>query len=156
MDVRDPSIRVMRHGRLGTINRAETCHSHIGHMLAVRWTCKIRVCIRVMRHGRLGTINWAVRLATITLDTCHVQTIITSIIIRRCLPWPPSVLACQCPGLSTSGPPGSGQSAAISTPVDACHPQCHGLPPHRPPSSSLIPPSHYHSEGEKETGREGE
>ncbi len=34
-------------------------------MLAVGWTCEIRVCIRVtgMRHGRLGTIDWADRLA---------------------------------------------------------------------------------------------
>ena len=45
-------------------------------MLAVGWTCEIRVCIRVMRHSRLGTINWADRLAILTLDAaCHVQTI---------------------------------------------------------------------------------
>jgi hypothetical protein len=43
-------------------------------MLAVGWTCEIRVCIRVMRHGRLGAINWADRLAFLTLDACHVQT----------------------------------------------------------------------------------
>ncbi len=43
-------------------------------MLAVGWTCEIRVSIRVMRHGRLGTINWADRLAILTLDACHVQT----------------------------------------------------------------------------------
>jgi hypothetical protein len=37
---------------------------------------EIRVCIRVMHHGRLGTINWAdsLRLAILTLDACHVQT----------------------------------------------------------------------------------
>ncbi len=36
-------------------------------MLAVGWTCEIRVCIRVMRHGRLGTvtIDGADRLAAI-------------------------------------------------------------------------------------------
>jgi hypothetical protein len=43
-------------------------------MLAVRWTCEIRVCIRVMRHGRMGSIDWADRLAIFTLDACHVQT----------------------------------------------------------------------------------
>ncbi len=43
-------------------------------MLAVGWTCEIRVCIRVMRHGRLGTIDGADRLAILTLDACHVQT----------------------------------------------------------------------------------
>ncbi len=43
-------------------------------MLAVGWTCEIRVCIRVMRHGRMGTIKWADRLAILTLDACHVQT----------------------------------------------------------------------------------
>ncbi len=42
-------------------------------MLAVSWTCEIRVCIRVMRHGLLGTINWADRRAILTLDACHVQ-----------------------------------------------------------------------------------
>ena len=42
-------------------------------MLAVWWTCEIRVRLRVMRHGRLGTINWADRLAILTLDACHVQ-----------------------------------------------------------------------------------
>jgi hypothetical protein len=44
-------------------------------MLAVGWTCEIRVCIRVMRHGRLGTIDGADRLAILTLDACHVQTV---------------------------------------------------------------------------------
>jgi hypothetical protein len=54
-------------------------------MLAVRWTCEIRVCIRVMRHGRLGPINWADRLAILctrvtfkqtchSLYACHFQT----------------------------------------------------------------------------------
>ncbi len=47
-------------------------------MFAVGWTCGIRVCIRVMRHGRLGTINWADRLAILTLDACHVQTVKTA------------------------------------------------------------------------------
>jgi hypothetical protein len=46
-------------------------------MLAVGWTCEIRVCIRVMRHGRLGTTNRADRLAILTLDACHVQTAAT-------------------------------------------------------------------------------
>ena len=44
-------------------------------MDACRWTCEIRVCIRVMRHGRLGTINGADRLAILSLDACHVQTV---------------------------------------------------------------------------------
>jgi hypothetical protein len=44
-------------------------------MLAVGWKCEIRVCIRVMRHGRLGTTNWAERLAILTLDACHVQSV---------------------------------------------------------------------------------
>jgi hypothetical protein len=43
-------------------------------MLAVGWTCEIRVCVRVMRHGRLCTIKWADRLAILTFDACHVQT----------------------------------------------------------------------------------
>ncbi len=46
-------------------------------MLAVGWTCEIRVCIRVMRNGRLGTVNGADRLAILTLDACHVQTACT-------------------------------------------------------------------------------
>ncbi len=41
-------------------------------MLAVGWTCEIRVCIRVMRYGRLGTIDGADRLAILTLDACHI------------------------------------------------------------------------------------
>ncbi len=45
-------------------------------MLAVGWTCEIRVCIRVtgtgMRHGRLGTINWADRLAFSHSSWTHV------------------------------------------------------------------------------------
>ena len=47
-------------------------------MLAVGWTCEIRVCIRVMRLGRLGTIDGADRLAILTLDACHVQTTVAS------------------------------------------------------------------------------
>ncbi len=53
-------------------------------MLAVGWTCEIRVCIRVMRLGRLGTIDGADKLAILPLDACHVQT-------QR----PFSVLACS-------------------------------------------------------------
>jgi hypothetical protein len=54
-----------------------------GWMLAVGWTCEIRVCIRVMRHGRLGTIDGADRLAILTLDACHVQTRVTAVMNPR-------------------------------------------------------------------------
>jgi hypothetical protein len=36
------------------------------------------LCILFMRHGRLGTINWTDRLAILTLDACHVQTLALS------------------------------------------------------------------------------
>ncbi len=54
-------------------------------MLAVGWTCEIRVCIRVMRRGRLGTIDGADRLAILPLDACHVQTAGTEILYLRAL-----------------------------------------------------------------------
>jgi hypothetical protein len=79
------SLRVtgtrVRHDMAGVAPARSTPQSHSRSivlrrwMLAVGWTCEIRVCIRVMRHGRLGTIDGADRLATLTLDACHLQTL---------------------------------------------------------------------------------
>ncbi len=79
-------------------------------MLAVGWTCEIRVSIRVMGHGRLGNINWADRLAILTLDACHVQT-------SRAVPWARTSLDRQrvILGRVAGGPSGGRTRCALLT-----------------------------------------
>jgi hypothetical protein len=103
-------------------------------MLAVGWTCEIRVCIRVMRHGRLGTIDGADRLAILTLDACHVQTSVSE-----------SVSESECPSSFTRRPEArrlSGSARLRRT--AAIPPRRTTSPPHRRRRRTAPPPHHRH------------